>query len=147
MRHNATIESAAIEEARRELVQLREAHVERLTKKEAVRRLAKEIRAAKQGCSDEEIIEVLAKHGLAMSVATLKGYLRSGATGDKHDKKRAAVPRATAGESVPVAGRASAPAVGSAGGVPGDSAGSPGVAAGHVEAGGSRTSSPKPRSP
>jgi hypothetical protein len=147
MRHNATIESAALESARRELVQLREAHVERMTKKEAVRRLAKEIRAAKQGCSDEEIVEVLGKHGLAMSVATLKGYLRSGATGDKHDKKRAVSPRASAGASEPVAGRSVAPAVGSAGGAPGDSTGGPGVAAGHVEPGGSRSGGPKPRSP
>jgi hypothetical protein len=87
MKNTATVESAAVENARREMVQLRESQAERLTKREAVRRLAKEIRAAKSTCTDEAIVEVLKKHGIALSVATLRGYLRGGGGEAKAGKK------------------------------------------------------------
>lgn len=78
-----------VEALRRHLAELPRNQPREVTKQEAITLLATELGAAKRrGYSPEELARLLSENGIAINVATLRGYLRN-----RRSRKRSGVKR------------------------------------------------------
>ena len=63
----------------------------RLSVRDAVRQMSSSIKAARsRGCQDDQLLALLAKHGIVISVSTLRAYLSDATPKSKPPAKAAA---------------------------------------------------------